>query len=254
MIHILRSLHSPHQSAHAEAMKEGLAQHNLDCRVVGRAPMDTSSTVICWGWRVGRAYHEAGCKVLVMERGYIGDRFAWTSLAWNGLNNRGTMPAAPDDGGKRFETHNGGALGPWNALGKYILLCGQVPGDMSLQGRNLQGWYVEQAEKWNARGKQVVFRPHPLAHKRAEVLPVLGTKMVQGDLGEALAGAELVVTYNSNCAVDALLAGKLVHVEDEGSMAWGWTDRTAWAHRLAWRQFSMDEIRSGFAWSVANGR
>jgi hypothetical protein len=85
------------------------------------------------------------------------------------------------------------------------------------------------------------------------VLPVLGADTIKGGLSDALAGAELVVTYNSNTAVDALLAGKLIHAEDEGSMAWGWKDRAEWAARLAWRQFSMDEIRSGFAWGVANG-
>jgi len=234
-------------------MRAGLRAHDRDCVIQQRYVPQAGQTVVCWGWRSGQIYRAAGCNVLVMERGYIGDRFAFTSMAWNGLNNRGTFPTVPDAAGARFKANHSGSLKPWNPLGDYVLIAGQVPGDMSLQGRDLHPWYEEQAARWRARGKTVMFRPHPLAAKRAPVLPVAGAPVLAGEMTDAIAHAELVVTYNSNLGVDALLAGKLIHVEDCGSMAWGWIDRTEWAHALAWRQFTLDEIRSGFAWSVANG-
>lgn len=234
-------------------MLAGIEAHGLQARILQRHEPRAGETVVCWGWRGGQHYHDAGCRVLVMERGYIGDRFAWTSLGWNGLNNRGTMPDPPDDGGARFKEHHAGLLQPMQPGGEYVLLCGQVPGDMSLQGADLYPWYVERAEYWRARGKLVLFRPHPLAHLRGPVRPLPGVPMLNGELSDALAGAELVETFNSNTAVDALLAGKLISVADCGSMAWDGGDRERWAHRLAWRQFTMDEIRSGFAWSIANG-
>jgi hypothetical protein len=77
-----------------------------------------------------------------------------------------------------------------------------------------------------------------------------------------MAGAGLVVTFNSNTGVDAALFGRPVIAMDEGSMAWPvaghqvteivMPDRSAWAARLAWCQWTMDEMRSG-ACQEANG-
>lgn len=237
-----------HQGTHADALVKGLEAHGVK---VKRQGYPDTKHVACWGWRNGRHLRERGHEVLVMERGYIGDRFAWTSLAWNGLNNRGTVPQVPDDGGERFETFHAGALKPWNPGGDYVLLIGQVPGDAALAGRDLSGWYAEQAAKdW---GRPVYFRPHPLAYRRGPVRPVPGAPVSDGGLDVALQGAAWVVTYNSNVGVDAYLAGKPTHVDDEGSMAWHVTNRQRWAHQLAWRQWSMDEIESGYAWEHVRG-
>lgn len=236
-----------HQVKHADALARGFAAHG----VAVKTGYPATQHVACWGWRRGKALRDAGHDVLVLERGYIGDRFAWTSLAWNGLNNRGTAPII-DDGGERFERNHAGMLKPWNPEGDYVLIMGQVPGDASLQGRDLSGWYAEQAAKdWRM---PVYFRPHPLAYKRAAVHSVDGAKTLAGDLSDALERAAWVVTFNSNAGVDALLAGKATHVDDEGSMAWNVTNREQWAHRLAWRQWSMDEIASGEAWERIRGQ
>jgi len=73
-----------------------------------------------------------GRDVLVMERGYIGDRTHWTSLGWNGLNGRARVPLAPADGGARFERNYSRLMHPYNPAGHYALIIGQVPGDASL--------------------------------------------------------------------------------------------------------------------------
>jgi hypothetical protein len=234
-----------HQAAHAKALAKGMAAHGVKVKTGYPA----TQHVACWGWRRGKVLRDAGHDVLVLERGYLGDRFAWTSLAWNGLNNRGTAPVI-DDGGERFNRHHDGLLQPENHGGDYALIIGQVPGDASLQGLDLTEWYADQAAKYpGAR-----FRPHPLAHRRAHVYPVTGADTIVGTLQEAMQGASLVVTYNSNAGVDALLAGKRIHVEDCGSMAWQVGDRETWAHQLAWRQWSMAEIESGAAWEIVRGR
>lgn len=182
-----------------------------------------------------------------MERGYLGDRFAWTSLAWNGLNNRGQVHV-PDDGGDRFLKHY--QLQPENHAGEYALIIGQVPGDAALGGRNLVPWYEEQASRdW---GMPVKFRPHPMAARRGMVRPVRGAQTIKGELSDALAGAAVVVTFNSNVGVDAVVAGKYVTSADQGSMIWGMSDREQWAHRLAWRQWSLDELRDGAAWETVS--
>lgn len=207
--------------------------------------------VACWGWRTGQKWHRLGFDVLVFERGYIGDRFAWTSLAWNGLNGRGTAPVI-DDGGARFRQYHG-SLKPWNPDGDYVLICGQVPGDASLQGADLNPWYISKVLE-HARDR-IIFRPHPLGAKRGAIQTLPGAETSSRSLDEDIAGAKLVVTYNSNSGVDAMLAGKPATCENEGSMIYGVSpeDRQQWASRLAWRQWTIDEIESGFALGVVCG-
>lgn len=199
--------------------------------------------VACWGWRLGSVLRANGHEVLVMERGYLGDRFSWTSLAWNGLNNRGTAPVIDDP--RRFNKHF--ALEPVRPGSDYVLIVGQVPGDMALMGRDLHPWYCLKAREALESGHKVVFRPHPLAGRRGPVRDVPGAITDKGELHASLAGAIKVVTFNSNTGVDAVVAGKVATCEDEGSMIYGMGDREQWAHRLAWRQWRMEEISSGFA-------
>jgi hypothetical protein len=64
-----------------------------------------------------------------------------------------------------------------------------------------------------------------LAWRRGKAKDVPGAPILDGELADALSGAAVVVTYNSNTGVDALLAGKSVTAADKGSMIWGVTDR-----------------------------
>lgn len=242
---VIASPKAAHQVTHQEALARGLEAHGLVVARMQPGQRVMTHRVACWGWRVGRILHQQGHDVLVMERGYIGDRFAWTSLAWNGLNGLGKVPKPPADKGERFDKFHPSALKPLSPDGDYALICGQVPGDASLRGMNLHAWYCAQAQKrW---GVPALFRPHPLAHKRGHVLSVPNAPFLRGELEPALANAKVVISFNSNTGVDAILAGKTTYVEDRGGMAYGVEDRTTWAHNLAWRQWSIDEIQSGYA-------
>lgn len=232
-------------------VQRGLEAHGVRVRqALHRGQPVETRHVACWSWVNGQRFREQGHSVLVMERGYVGDRQAWTSLAWNGLNNRGTVARIPDDGGERFERHHRGLLEPWNPAGDYILLVGQVSDAMSiLDEQGLADWYATQASRdWRA---PVRFRPHPHAHVIAPVREVPGAPAIEGIFRDVIRRASKVVTLNSSAAVDALMAGKPTEALDAGSMAWPCVvegvDRQKWAHRLAWRQWSADEIASGFA-------
>lgn len=198
-----------------------------------------------WGWRVGAQLRRQGYDVLVLERGYLADRFEYTSIAWNGLNGRGDFPACPDDGGARFRSL-GLRLQPLSSEGEYVLLIGQVPGDAALQGKDLMPWYEQQV---SMHSEPVLFRPHPAAVSRGAWRPVKGAETSHGPLERALGGASKVITFNSNTGVDAMLAGKPVSCADEGSMIWGvdLADREQWASSLAWKQWTVAEIASGDA-------
>jgi hypothetical protein len=138
-----------------------------------------------------------------------------------------------------------------------VLILGQVTGDASISGVvNIWGWYQETAVALKKAGHEVRFRKHPKEPQR-RVLPTM--KQVGGTLDEALAKAKWAVTFNSNSGVDAVLAGTPAVTINKGSMAWAVTghkptepppmpDRTAWAYRIAYCQWSLDEIRNGDAW------
>jgi hypothetical protein len=133
-----------------------------------------------------------------------------------------------------------------------------VAGDAALQGRNLAPWYISTAKAArSAYGLPVHFRQHPREAERGIARKVPGTVANSGDLGDALAGAAVVVTFNSNTGVDAMLAGKPTVTFDHGAMAWPVAahdlgepanpDRQAWAYDLAWKQWGIEEIASGEA-------
>lgn len=243
-----------HQIVHANALVEGMRTVGLSANVALVSQKLPTKYVACWGWRLGKRLRNAGHEVLVMERGYLGDRFSYTSLGWNGLNGYADFPKYEYDNGVRFESL-GARLLPWKTEGDYILILGQVPRDASLRGVDLNPFY----ETWAAQaeayyGKPVVFRPHPDVVRRGGRPPEIPLCTAE-TLEEALNGAFLCLNYNSNSGVDAVLAGVPTVTFDRGSMAWGVCGRSIeqaltpyrefWAHNLAFTQWTIDEIKSG---------
>ncbi len=254
---LVRSAHAQ-QCAQAVAHGVRVAGGKANVATVTNDAMDIpTKQVAVWGWRRGKVLRERGHEVLVMERGYIGDRFAWYSLGWNGLNGRADFRGIREDGGARFKSMS--TLQPWRTSpGQYALLIGQVPGDMSLQGRDLSAWYIAAAVTARAAyDMPVQFREHPECLKRGiNRNPGYTDKCKAKTLDEALADAHVVVTFNSNTGVDALLAGIPVTVADPaGAMAHPVSSthvaerkmppREDWAYRLAYKQWSLVEIARG---------
>jgi hypothetical protein len=214
--------------------------------------------LVMWGIRrqdIIARQKAAGGAVCILERGYLGDRFAWTSVSFGGgLNGRGEFRGHHQDA-SRFHKHFGALMQPWQTGGGYALLIGQVPGDQSIRNVNIDAWYQQSAAALKAAGwTDVRFRPHP----KASTLPrgPSGIPVIGGTLATAMAGAGVVMTFNSNTGVEAALFGRPVVAMDRGSMAWDVAghqvteivtpDRSSWAARLAWCQFSRDEIETGY--------
>lgn len=233
----------------------GLKTHGIDAIAVSPGHNVKTKCVACWGWKTGARLRAAGHDVLVMERGYLGDRFKWTSLAWNGLNGHAEFPKV-DASCDRFI--NNFDLNPWRPPGDYVLIMGQVPGDASLRGRDLQSWYVDAAKVAHTVYKMPVkFRPHPEALKKGYKQNIPGVDICKLPLKDSLEFAHVVVTFNSNSAVDAVVQGVPAIAYDKGTMAWEVAGksigervtpgRQLWAAALAWKQWTIEEINSGFA-------
>jgi hypothetical protein len=213
-----------------------------------------------WGYRqhhIMDAQKKKGRHFLVMERGYIGDRFQWTSLGFNGLNGRAQFPRI-HDGGRRWHKHFRQFLNPWRApiVSNLAVIMGQVPGDAALEGVDFPLWVMTTAGHLKAKGFSVAFRPHP--NPRSKLRSVANIKTLEGTLENALNQAALVVTYNSNSGVDAVLAGTPVFAADPGSMVYELSnglnkvqpDRTRWTQKMAYTQWLPEEIESGDAWAA----
>lgn len=243
---------------HTHAFADGLRRHGVTVDFYTATPAKADFAVV-WGWRKGLAVKRAfpDMPVCVLERGYIGDRFYWTSIGWNGLNGRAEWNDAADNG-ERFANRYGGFVKEWrNKPNGYVLLIGQVEGDAALYGVNINQWY----EKTNATlikaGHDVIFRAHPVAIGRghSSLFPSMN-----GPLEAAFTGAKAVVTFNSNTGVEAVLNGIPTYAADIGAMAYDVTshdlsaldympDRSEWFRQMAWRQWSIDEITNGEAWA-----
>lgn len=250
---VLYHNHSEHQTFWIGCFAEGLKQHGIKPRVFGSVdkPHDADISVV---WGVRNSHLMTG-QTVVMERGYFGSRLKNISCGWNGLNGRADFKnnESPPD---RWEQHGVDVL-PWSTEGEYVLLMGQVQGDMATKGVDLLNWYSETAQYIRTHtDRPVVFRPHPLSRQYHQV-PGCFTRNV--DLNEALAGAFACVTYNSNAGVDSVLAGVPTVVSDPGAMAWdvasheiddlSYTpDRGQWLNDLAYCQWTEQEIRAGKAW------
>jgi hypothetical protein len=231
---------------------EGLRKIGVD---VIESDTPQSKIVMCWGWKRGVSLKKSGYRVLVMERGYIGDRMHYTSLGWDGLNGHAKFPHYPEDGGKRFLSH-GGIIKPWLRGGKYILLLGQVRNDASLQNKDIGRWYLKTAEKLGQiYDLSVFFRPHPHAVRRGGYSGVKGLRNIAGSLEEAVAGALFTVAYNSNSCLDSILQGKPSYAGDRGTMVYDlcmkalddviYPEREDKLHALAWTQWSHNEVAEG---------
>jgi hypothetical protein len=194
-------------------------------------------------------------QVCVLERGYVGDRFQWTSVSFGGGLNGHADFYGPFEDGSRWQQHFAHLMQPWRpAPDGYALVLQQVHGDMSLMGTDIDRFYNDALTVYGQKFP-VKFRSHPQAHPRK---PDSLEKAAQ-TLAEDLAGARLAVTFNSNSGVDAVLAGIPTIAANPGSMAWDVTghklgeipptpDRTAWANAIAWKQWRMDELASGYCW------
>lgn len=227
-------------------------------RVSVRPPTrpEPADLAVMWGHRrhsLMEAQRQRGLPYLIAERAYVGDRFFYTSLGYNGLNGRADFDHEHITDPARWQAHFSGEMHPpRSGAGDYALLIGQVPRDAALSAipeQNLDRWIEQMRDEIPRRlGLPVRYRPHP------QVTPSTTT------LDDDLARAAVCVTYNSNSGVIAALRGVPVVAMDPGSMAWPVAahsldeplvlpDRSAWAARLAWTQWTPDEIANGTAWA-----
>lgn len=196
------------------------------------------------GDAMARRYEAAGATVVVAENGYLGREWNgghWYSLAvgWNA--GAGRWPVGGLERAAMFPVE------PWRTGGDYVLVLAQR-GIGSPPVAQPSNWYKRAAVDLERMGHRVVIRGHP------------GAKQHNESLYAQLAGASFAVTWASGAGVKALLYGVPVF---HGMPAWIGSaaarpfrkpldepfrgDRGDFLSRLAWAQWSVEEIGSGHA-------
>lgn len=173
------------------------------------------------------AFESRGLAVIVAENASWGNGFVgghWYTLARGRHNTAGRFPLG---GGNRW-ARLGVDLAPWRRAGETVILPqrGIGPAGVAMP----RGWPGSARARFGGR-----VREHP---GQRDCLPL------QTDL----AGAGRVVTWGSGAAIKALMWGIPVVSEMPGWI--GEQDNTdagrlAMFERLAWAQWTLDEIRSG---------
>lgn len=237
-------------------LKQGIERHGDTVEISQR--VNGADVHAFWGMRRrwGKDAIAQGKRSLVVERAYLGDRFRWHAMGFDGLNGFADFCTdhVPDDRWRAFWQPQ---VKDWKRGGDYALVIGQVPGDAALRGANILSWAQRMADDAAKHYDKVLFRPHPLARRR---MLLSGHDNHAGTLEDALAGAAVVITYNSNTAVDAVMAGVPAITTDKGAMAWDVTShsleaplyrgcRDEWGRKMAYSQWLPEEISSGEAWA-----
>jgi hypothetical protein len=193
-------------------------------------------------------FERAGGRVLIVENGYIGKDHLGRQLyaiAEGQHNGAGRWVHRTDT--RRFHELDNPPL-PWRRSGSHILVTAQR-GIGSRTMASPHRWAEDVANRLRTRTKREVrIRQHPEDRSNPSRTP----------LEEDLQGAHAVVTWASGAAVRAIIAVIPVFYEAphwilEGAARKGiddienpWTgDRTPHLERMAWAQWSVEEIASG---------
>lgn len=249
---------NPHQKAFGTGLQRcgwAVQYHGLS-----RTIYPPSELIVAWGVRVLAdgmlaKLKAEGRDIVVLERAYLGDRWEWTSVSRGGLlSGRATFATVNDDGARWRENFEH-LMKPWKpSPDGHVLTCGQLINDMSLRNcPNVFEIYGNIRTYYRQRKRPVKFRGHPGADR---IMPH-HMQSLEADL----AGAYLQASYNSNTGVIAVLEGVPVLALDAGSMVYElatheigeepiFPDRTKWAHRIAWCQFTNDEMANGLPHEV----
>ncbi len=262
-INVYTIMSMDHQVERANSFCNGLKKHGYtDAKVLPLNQPQLCDLAVFWGMhhsgKARQIQEKNNQPWLMMERGYIGDRFQWTAMGYNGLNGRADFlnKNMPSD---RWDKYFKDWMKPWHG-GEYVLLAGQVLQDASI--KNLKINYSRIANEIREHTNLPIhWRKHP--HKLCAKMPTPGGCIVSpyATIEEALANARVCVCVNSNSGVDAMLAGTPVVNIDHGSMVWElakhdynsldnppFPDRMQWSHDIAYAQWLPEEIENGDAW------
>ena len=263
----------------AIAVQQGLEATGYETSFKYPFETDPSRLLVTWTlWEhnhktiVADKHTNRGGKVLCMENGWVrsslrtywqlGERVGLTP----GINGWGKF-RTPKDGGKRWRSF-GIKLKPWRAINEgFILVCpqrGVRERDPDItHGPAWTDSIIKRIRKYTDR--PIHWRPHPGAPGRATLpsakyddVTVVNPRL---PLSDAVREAHTVVVYSSTAAAEAIVQGIPVTYDGPRTMVQDLAtridrlenpfmpDREPVLHKLAYGQWSSEELRSGEAFA-----
>lgn len=235
------------------ALADGLAARGEEHKIVDTTPPEKPDPFVVWGqaWltlRIVPRAKEQGRPFWHVDNGYFrpgrGMASGYYRMTYNSMS-----PILLDDVDHHRPTEVGAELSPWRKnRGRDVLLA--LPGkDFGRAiGIDVPAWIstIERRLR-DVTSRRIIVRP------KDSLTP----------LGQDLARAHCLVTHSSNVAVDAVMAGVPVFVAPTSPAApVGRTDldienpimpdRRHWFASLMMQQFTIAEMRSGYAWEIMN--
>jgi hypothetical protein len=222
----------PWHTPFARKLRTGLNALGIDWELVAATDRLSDDLAILLGTTCFREVEASGPYLLV-DRCSFGDTDQYVSLVLNGHGRRGDhrVPVGYDD--SRWKLHGVPLAPPVSRfkIGRRTILCGQWE-SYSPRYPNVADWYRERERD------ATHFRPHPATGDG----PISGVSLpIQTDWRDAYKA----ITLNSSVAIQALIDGLQVVVDDEGGMAYNYSTRIDLLHWLAWTQWHHDEIEQG---------
>lgn len=229
--------------------------------------------VVSWnsyglGKDLGRACQDAGGVWLVLENGYLRRDAGYVAAGLGGYAGVEKSPGwLSSVGAARFESLGITVL-PWHTTpGEYVLVLGQRGGGYSSLAMDSTWPEVVLGQLRKQTSRKLVYRPHPgraILPGRVPEGTVIDTAT---SLSELFTKAHTTVVWTSNAATESVLhgvpvryCGPSIAVKELAIHGLEGIDalpqhpvREPVLHRLAWRQFHIDEWRSGWAWKVMVG-
>lgn len=208
------------------------------------------------------SFKRQGTPVIVLEVGGIIRNKTW-KVALDGINaqaffNNSTHIPSRE---QKFDLN----LKPWQPENKNIVICGQHELSAAWRWGSTEEWLGNLInEIRNHTNKTIIFRPHPRfsvsLRKKLDCetqKPVFQGNYDCFDLGETLKSTHLLISYNSNPAIEAVINGVPVYT-DETSLCYPVSiknfkylnnppqpDRQKWFKDIIHTEWFEDEIKQG---------
>ena len=234
-----------------------------------------ADVVVMWSWLLGmygrdaiyNHYKNTKTKFLILEVGALARNHSW-KIAIGGINRDADFANSSVDD-KRLSLFNLHTR-PWRNNGKYIIVCGQNERSLAWDQGTTSDW-AQSMFKWIRRYTEmpIWFRPHPrfpvsIKESKSNNVRISTPKKIgkidEVDFDSALKHAYAVVNYNSNPAIESVLAGVPVFV-GESSLCWSvgneigtnlnppaTPDRTEWLKQISYTEWFTKEIGNGIPW------
>lgn len=294
--------HRPRELRIARALKAGIEAHGDELEIRSKAdygkfrkfegPDPNADLTLAYGVKSAdllREHQVAGVPWGIIDKGYIRRSGPHGVEMWSRISINETYPLSrimrprPHDRWDILQREAGVGLDPFRENGGEVLLAGSSQKFYSYFGAGEEGRFhsklIRRLKKENRPDVlDVTFRPKPSYEKRMrkeDVLHSYGAHHVSlpdGKGGEsiktALGRARVLVTFASNAACDAILAGvpavvlgphvsRPVAGSDLNLADLHWPKdgvRFQWASSLAYEQWTLDEMASGEAWGHLRDR